>query len=170
MGYKSIAGTANKIVMFEERGDVRADLFEKLKGALGIDDATAERLVEEDRREFVEKWNEWASQPVGPHLVFRAIPGVFFEQEIADGVETPEAMERYAADFAKRSGKKVWLVLSRRLTIFFDEEGVKKEVQEAAPGRCNGPYMCVGSSKRKFLFTGGFGARPLTEPEKHEPS
>ena len=43
MAYKSIVGAANKIVMFEERGDIRADLFEKLKAALGIDDATAER-------------------------------------------------------------------------------------------------------------------------------
>ncbi len=30
MGYKSIVGTANKIVLFEERGDIRTDLFRKL--------------------------------------------------------------------------------------------------------------------------------------------
>jgi hypothetical protein len=170
MGYKSIVGTANKIVMFEERGDIRHDLFTKLAGVLGIDEGTISELVEQDRREFVQQWNEWANQPIEPHLVFRAIPGVYFRQEIAEGVETPEAMERYAAAFAKEYQKKVWLVLSRRLTIFFGEDGGKRQVQEAVPGRCNSPYMCVGGSKRKFLFTGAMQMRPLNEFEKHGPS
>ncbi|MGD0900756.1 MAG: hypothetical protein ABR915_23230, partial [Thermoguttaceae bacterium] len=147
MGYKSVIGAANKIVIFEERGDILADLFEKLAAVLGIDEATVQQLVEEDRREFIRRWNEWANEPIEPHLVFRAIPGVFFEQEmppsltsgiasssgsgiaspsgsgiasssgsgIASGVQTPEAMERYAAAFAKEHHKKVWLVLTRRL-------------------------------------------------------
>jgi len=177
MGYKSIVGTTNKVVLFEERGDIRPDLFDKLKAAFEIDDATVVRLIEEDRREFVERWNQWANQPIEPHLVVRAIPGVYMEQEIphslsseiAEGVKTPEAMEQYAADFAKQFGKKVWLVLSRRLTIFFDENGTKRQVIEAAPGEMNGPYMQIGGCKQKFLFTGGMGMRPLTEPEECGP-
>ncbi len=168
MGYQSIVGAANKIVMFEERGDILTELFQKLAAALDIDETTLQRLIEQDRREFIERWNEWANQPIEPHLVFRAIPGVYFEQEIAEGVRTTEAMEQYAADFARRMHKKVWLVLSRRLTIYFDEDGMK-HVQEAVPGQCNSPYMCLGGSRQKFLFTGGMGMRPLNEPEQHGP-
>ena len=89
--------------------------------------------------------------------------------DIAEGVETAEAMEEYAIEFARQHHMKVWLVVSRRLTIFFDEDGVKRGVSEAAPGVPNSPYMCLGSSKRKFIFTGGMGMRPLNEPQQHWP-
>ena len=105
-------------------------------------------------------------------MVFRAIPGVYFEQlwsDIAEDVETAEAMEQYAAGFAKDHHMKVWLVLSRRLTIYFDEDGVKRGASEAVPGVPNSPYMCLGGSKRKFLFTGDMGMRPVVEPETHGP-
>ena len=168
MGYRSIVGAANKIACFEERGDVRADFFQKLAAALDIDEPTIQRLIEQDRREFVEQWNKWADEPITPHLVFRAIPGVYFEEEIAEGVRTAEAMERYAAEFAQDHHMKVWLVLTRRRTIYFNEGG-EKHVQKAVPGRCNSPYMCLGGSKQKFLFTASMGMRPLNEPEQHGP-
>ena len=168
MGYRSIAGTANKLVLFEELGDIRLDLFEKLKSALEIDDATVKRLIEQDRREFVERWNKWADEPITPHLVVRVMPGVYFEEGIAEGVGTTEAMERYAADYARRLGKKVWLVISRRLTIYFNEGG-EKHVQKAVPGQCNSPYMCLGGSRQKFILTGGMEMKPLDEPEQHGP-
>jgi hypothetical protein len=168
MGYRRIAGAANKIVTFEEEGDIRADLFEKLAAALDIDDGTIQRLIAQDHREFVERWNKWADQPIEPHLVVRVIPGVFFEEEIAEGVKTTEAMEEYAADYARRMCKKVWLILTRRLTIFFREDGTK-HVQEAVPGQCNSPFMCIEGSKQKFRFTPSMGMRPLNEPEMHGP-
>lgn len=169
MGYRSIAGAANKIVMFEERGDIQSDLFQKLATALEIDKLTIQRLIEQDRREFAQRWNDWANQPIEPHLVFRAIPGVYFEQGIADSVKTRKAMEEYAAAFAKDRHMKVWLVLSRRLTIHFDENGVKKFVHESVPGELNTPSMHIAGDSQKFRFTNGMAMRPLNEPEQHEP-
>ena len=77
-------------------------------------------------------------------------------------------MEEYAAEFAQDRHMKVWLVLSRRLTIFFDEDG-RKHVQEAVPGQLNSPYMQIGGSGQKFLFGGGMEMLPLNEPEPHGP-
>jgi hypothetical protein len=169
MGYKSIVGAANKIVRFEETGDVLADLFQKLAAVLGIDDATIQRLIEEDRRQYLAEWTAWANVPVEPEIVFRAIPGVFAGPPIPEHLQTTEEMEQYTQDFAKRNHKKTWLVLSRRLRIYFNENGVKS-VQEAAPGECNGPWMRLGSSRKKFLFGGGGqGITPITEPQKHGP-
>jgi hypothetical protein len=77
-------------------------------------------------------------------------------------------MERFTQDFAKKQHKKTWLVLSRKLRVYFDEDGSRRGVQEAAPGEIAGPWMRLKASKRKFLF-GGSGIVPITEPEKHEP-
>ena len=169
MGYKSIVGTANKIVRFEETGDIRGDLFRKLATVLGIEDATIQQLIEEDRRKYFAEWTEWANQPVKPEIVFRAIPGVFAGHQLPEHLHTAEEMEQYACDFAIKCNKKTWLVLSRRLKIYFDENG-KKSVQESAPGECNGPEMRLKNGRQSFLLGvggGGFGITPITEPKKH---
>ena len=168
MGYKSIVGTANKIVRFEETGDILAAAFAKLAAVLGIDTETIERLVELDRRAYLQAWTAWANEPVEPEIVFRAIPGVFAGHPLPAHLHTTEEMEEYTQDFAIRYHKKTWLVLSRKLRVYFDEDGTKS-VQEAAPGEINGPWMRLGSSQKKFLF-GGEGITHITEPEKHGPS
>jgi hypothetical protein len=169
MGYRSIFGVSNKIVMFEETGDIPADLFKKMAAVLSIDEPTIQRLMERDWQDFVEEWDEWADQPIQPHLVIRAIPGVFIRQSLPDGMESAGDMERYATGYAKERHKKVWLVLSRRLTVFYDEDGVRKAVQRAVPGKMNSPYMQVLGCKQKFLFGGGLEMQPLTEPQPHGP-
>jgi hypothetical protein len=168
MGYKSIVGTANKIVMFEERGDILAAVFNKLAVVLGIEDETIKGLVEQDRRQYLAEWTAWANEPVEPEIVFRAIPGVFAGHPIPEHLTTTEEMEQYAQAFATKYHKKTWLVLSRKLRVYFDETG-RKSVQEAAPGEINGPWMRLGSSRKTFLF-GGDGIVPITEPAKHGPS
>ena len=167
MGYKSLHGACNKLIYFEERGDIPVDLFRKLAVALRIDDEIITGLIEQDRREYLAQWTAWANEPVEPEIVFRAIPGVFAGHPIPEHLKTTEEMEQYAQAFAIQNHKKTWLVLSRKLRVYFDEEGTKS-VQEAAPAECNGPYMRLGSSKKRFLF-GGSGITPITEPEKHQP-
>jgi len=169
MGYKSIVGTANKIVMFEERGDILAEIFKKLATVLGIDDETIQRLNADDRRQYLAEWTVWANEPVDPEIVFRAIEGVFAGHPIPSHVKTKEEMEAYAQSFAKKHHKKTWLILSRRLRIYFDEDGTKKGVKEAAPGQCNGPWMRLNGSTKKFLFGGSQGITPVSEPEQHGP-
>ena len=129
-------------------------------------------LIEHNHQEFVQRWNDWADEPITPYLVVRVIPGVYFEEEIPPSLSsqgTTEAMVQYAADYAKHMQKKVWLVLSRRLTIYFNEDG-EKHVQKAVLGRCNTPYMQLVGSKQKFRFTDGMAMRPLNEPEEHRPN
>ena len=159
MGYKSIAGTTNKIVLFEERGNVRPDLFEKLKAALEIDDATVERLIEQDHREFVQRWNVWADQPIEPHLVFRAMPGVYFRQEIplslsskiAEGVETPEAMEEYAADFAKTFARRCgWSSADARPSFSAKMAGSTSRKRSLAVVTA---HICVSAAASKSSFS-----------------
>ncbi len=165
LGYKSLPGVCNKIVMFEERGDILAAVFTKLAVALGIDDEKIKALVEQDRKQYMEEWIAWANVPVEPEIVFRAIPGVFAGHPIPAHLHTTEEMEQYAQEFATKYHKKTWLVLSRKLRVYFDEDGTKS-VQESAPGEINGPWMRLQGSRKTFLF-GGDGIVPITEPQKH---
>ena len=103
MGYKSVVGAANKIVMFEERGDIRADLFEKLKVALEIDDATAERLIQQDQREYLAAWWTWANQPV-PWVVYRKDMPLFVPPwRVPEEVTTQERAEAWAQPVRHRA-------------------------------------------------------------------
>jgi hypothetical protein len=163
MGYKSLAGACNKLTYFEERGEILADLLVKLAAVLGVDHATIQRLMEQDRQEYLEAWNKWADEPIEPYLVIRAIPGFMISKDIPPHLKTQEEMEHFAAEIAERFTKKVWLILTRRTSVYFNESATKRSVQEARPGQCNGPWMRLGSSKKKFLLGDQF--RVLSEPK-----
>jgi transcriptional regulator with XRE-family HTH domain len=66
VGYKNVAKGANRIVQFEREGIIKEDLLIKIAEALEIDWAMVEELADEDRRQQVEEWNEWADTPVSP--------------------------------------------------------------------------------------------------------
>lgn len=166
-GYRNICKACNKIVRFEREGEIEGGLFRKLAFLLAIDENTITRLAAEDRTEYLSNWNRWADEPIEPYLTIRAIPGVIFAQGIPPELQTQEAMERYAAEIAQRHHKMVWLIMSRRLRILFDESAAARSVQHAGPGEpVNSPYMRLHGSKKRFLFTaeGGLGVTPLSQP------
>lgn len=152
MGYTSIPGAANRLIRFEERGEIDHRVFAKLTLALQIDQETVSRLVEQDRREQLERWLAWANEPVAPRLVVRLIPGIYSSHRVPAGFTSPEEMERYASEFAERKHLRVCLMPSRRLAIWIDEEGKRTLVEEAAPGEVLGPWMRFRGSGRRFLF------------------
>lgn len=165
IGYRSIVGAANKICQFEQTGNLHAELFAKLAAVLDIDSPTIERLVEEDRRATFEEWTKWANMPIRPHLVIKLIPAIFGINEIPEAIlDDRRAMEFFAAELARRAKKRIWLVLSRRLSIVFDEQGNRIRVEEAAPGEANGPYTRLMGSRKKFLFDGGFCPQVISPP------
>lgn len=172
-GYLNISRGCNRIKNFEGCGGIDARLFAKLATALKIDESTIARLAEQDREEYLRNWNEWADQYQTPHVCVRAIPGVIISVQLPPEAETQEEMEAFVADIAERQRKKVWLVLSRRLTILFDESASVRKVIHAKPGSSNCPYMRLKGSRKKFVFTsevGGLGVRPIVEPEHHDPT
>ena len=172
MGYKSVVGAANKIVMFEERGDIRADLFEKLKVALEIDDATAERLIQQDQREYLAAWWTWANQPV-PWVVYRKDMPLFVPPwRVPEEVTTQERAEAWASQFAIEHQAPVVLHLSRRISVWFDRGGRVTARHEASPGEVTLPYLGLKGGSTKFRFVpgkGGFSMETIRFPEQHSP-
>jgi hypothetical protein len=170
MGYKSITGTANKIVMFEERGDIRADLFEKLKIALGIDDGTAERLIQEDQRAYIAAWWQWANQPV-PWVVRRRDAPLFVPPwSVPEEITTQEEAEACARQFAIDNHAPV-VYLSRRISVWIDCEGRITSRHEASPGEVTLPYMQLkGGAKFRFVpGNNGLSIETVQFPEQHGP-
>lgn len=153
MGYPSVTRAAKKIFRFEERGDVSFTLFTRLATALDIDEGTIQRLMEEDRRALVQEWNQWASQPITPHLIVRLAPWFFVGHRLPEATATADEMERYASSLAQNTHNKVWLIMSRRLSIGFDEAGVKRTVSEATPFEPAEPCTRLRGLKRRVLPT-----------------
>lgn len=169
-GYRSLVGCANKLIQFEERGSIHWELLQKIATVLEIDETTIEQLIEQDFQEFQERWNKWADEPIRPHLVIRVIPGFFCTSQIPDEVigGDREGLEQYASDQARTLKKKVFLVLSRRITIHFDEAGANQGEVNATPGEPAGPYMQLQGSNKRFLFTESMGITPLDQPTPPE--
>ena len=175
MGRTSPAGCANRICLFEERGDIKPKLFDELQVALGITDTEVEQQMEHDRREHFEAFLIWVLEPMEPHLVVRAIPGFFFERRLPEGLETLEQMEEYASQFARKCHNLVWLCPgTRKFTVRFDADGNKIGVVEATPDTMTTPWMRLSKGRKKFLFgvedSGIKGMKILDQPERPGPT
>lgn len=151
-GYRNSAKGRNRIERFEQRGEIHADLLLKLAVVLGIDDATINVLIEQDRQEFCKAWNEWADVPTAPFIVIRLLPAVYKRSYLPDGIVSVEEAEIIAADAARRWGKKVCLVWSRRRSVWLDSEGQATARTDATPGEANIPTMRLKGSQRSFLL------------------
>jgi transcriptional regulator with XRE-family HTH domain len=151
LGYQNVAKGCNRIQRFEQRGHVHADLLRKLAAVLEIDEATVDALIEADRRKAYLAWNEWANQPIQPHVVVRIMAAVYRRERLPEGIAIDEA-ETLAADIACHWKCRACLVWTRRLSVWFDELGTIEHRTEAGPGEPNVPTMRLGRSKRLFTL------------------
>jgi hypothetical protein len=143
VGYKNIGKGVNRINEFEESGDLHRDLLVKLVEALEIDQPTLERLLDADYKE----WDRWASQPITPRLVLRAMACVYPHLHIPDRINTLDELKRYATAVARKYRKTVALVASRKQTFIFDGQGRIERIIEASPFRSLEPCMRIGGRR-----------------------
>ena len=101
-------------------------LFAKLTTAMGIDERTRNRLEYED-------YKDWLAAPANPPTPYLLRTGLRGCLGVPEELKSVEEMERYAADYARRHGTPVWLVLNRRIAVRFDKDGSLTEVVEAQP-------------------------------------
>ena len=111
---------------------------------LEIDQATVNGLLQED----LEDWLKWANEPVKPYLVVRLMAAIYSQTELPDEIRSAEEAERYASEFAKEHRLRVCLVLSRRVSVYFDDDGSFQYASEAVPGgEPNQPYTKIGGGR-----------------------
>jgi transcriptional regulator with XRE-family HTH domain len=155
LGYRNVTKGANRIIKFERDGNIRPDLFRKLAEALEISDDEIRRCVEADRAE----WERWADEPIEPHLVARIMCAVYSTKMIPPEIQASRAsMEAFASAFAKERKWRVWLVISKRTRIWFNERGEPTGETEDTFEESYGPSMQLGGKKFVLdLLNGGGG-------------
>jgi transcriptional regulator with XRE-family HTH domain len=147
LGYKNVAKGANKAIKFERDGRIQPELFRKLAAVLEISTEDIRRCLREDKA----GWEAWASEPIEPHLVARIMCAVYSTKRIPPELqESREAMEQFASAFAKERRWRVWLVLSKRTRVWFNEKGDRTGVSEDTFEESYGPYIRLGG--KKFLL------------------
>jgi transcriptional regulator with XRE-family HTH domain len=155
VGYRNVSKGSNKIVRFEREGAITEELLALLAEALHIDLPTVEELIEQDRKERLRAWEEWANKPEPMQLIVKYIPAVYGTVPLPPAAKTPEEAEAFACGYAKQHGRRVCLAVSRRLSIWINKEGQVEARTEAKPDSPNMPFMKLKGSPRKFLM--GFG-------------
>jgi hypothetical protein len=100
-------------------------------------------LIEQDRQDLRRRFEEWCSRSEPPHLIIRLIPGVYKRKWVPDSVPA-DRVEEYASATAAEEGKKTCLVLNRKESVWYDEEGRFRFRQMATPDDpIHYPYMTV---------------------------
>jgi len=155
VGYRNVSKGSNKIVRFEREGIITEELLARLAETLGVDFPVVESLIEQDRAERLREWEAWVSQPVPMRLIEKYMPAVYGTVPIPETVTTPEQAEAFACSYAKEHRHQVCLAVSRRLSIWIDNEGQVYARTEARPDCSNVPYMRLKGSSRRFLFEFG---------------
>jgi len=143
VGYGKINRGVQRLHRFETEGIITEELLDKVVQALGVSDEDLKRLIEQDREDLRLRFEEWCSKSEPPHLVIRLIPGVYQRVWVPDSVPA-DKLEQYAATTAAEEQKKTCLVLNRRESLWFDEEGRFRFRQTAHPDNpIHYPYMTV---------------------------
>jgi hypothetical protein len=155
VGYRNVSKGANRISRFEHEGTVTEDLLAALVDALGIDLQTVEALIEQDRQEHLRAWEAWVSEPVPMRLIVKYLPAVYGTVPLPQEIRTPEQAEAFACGYAKQHGQKVCLALSRRHSVWIDEDGQVYARTEATPDDPNVPFMRLKGNKTTFLMRFG---------------
>ncbi|MBI2806123.1 MAG: hypothetical protein HYX68_14170 [Planctomycetes bacterium] len=161
----NVSKVGNRIRVFELSGNVSKELFGKLVAFFEINAETIEKLAEQDRREFFDQWLAWVNEPITPHLVIRVMAAIYTTRAVQKEIATMEAAESWASGVAREIKKRCCLVWSRRISIWFGEDGSVIERTEAVPGEPNCPWIKIGS--RTFMFGEDLrSVAPVTWPKK----
>lgn len=132
LGYSANKGTRKYLEW--ERGEEypEEEKLHQLVRVMELEPKEVEKAVEQDRREY----EEWLDEPIPMKLVVRAIPGFYASAEVPENL-SPEEAEKWACQYARKKKKMVCLVLSRRESVWIDEQG---EIYSRTAGE---PFMTI---------------------------
>jgi hypothetical protein len=157
LGYRNVSKGARRLRDLEAGQGAPADFLARLAAQLGVTPEAVRELSERDRREYVEAWERWASEPVLPQVVVRLLPGFFGNFRLPEGVTTPEAAVAHGQELARRLHKIVFVRLNRRESVTLNELGEVTSRSVATPDRDIGPSLRLGGKPVHFRFDAGGG-------------
>jgi hypothetical protein len=150
VGYRNLSKGANRIQRFEKDGMIGGELLGKLMVALEIEATTVKELAEKDRQGYLKGWEAWVSEPVPIQVVMRFMPAVYCHVSLPRGITTADEAVAFGQDVARLRRRRIFVHLSRRKTVYVDENGRITGTEEATPEIDPRPFSQVGN--KKFLF------------------
>ena len=123
---------AKSIRLLEEQGTIDPpDLLERVAVVLHLDQATIQKLQAEDRKAAGE-WLKTISEPVRPYMGLRTTP-MPCSVEVPDEVAGfgAEAIEDFAAEFARSKRIEVHAMVTWHIRFEFDRDGQLVGIREA---------------------------------------
>jgi len=139
VGYSATKGTRKYLEW--ERGEEypEEEKLHQLVRVMALDPKEVKKAVEQDRRDY----EKWLDEPIPMTLVVRLMPAVYADVKVPENL-SPEEAERWACHYARKEKRRVCLVLSRRESVWIDEQG---EISSRGRGR---PFMSIRG--RPFSF------------------
>jgi hypothetical protein len=161
LGYQNLSRGCNKIKAFEAGGKVHPDLLARLAVVLEVSPDEIRGCV----AEIYKDWLAWANEPIRPYVVVRLMACVYQRVQLPEDALDPEGAEAFASDVARVRKSRAWLVLSRRVSVEFDVEGMRRGSLEATTQMPCEPYATIGGQRVQFDFDDGdVGLWPIDDP------
>jgi hypothetical protein len=114
-----------------------------------------------DEEESLQAWEAWVKEPVPMRLIVKYLPAVYGTKKLPEGIQTAEDVEQHACEYARQHQLNVRLAVSRRLSVWINQEGEVVTRTEATPDHPKVPFMRLKGSQRRLYwrFEGGEGQR-----------
>ena len=141
-GRINVNKSASRIRQFEMTGYISRELFEQIAVVLGIGNESIAKLIELDRREFAVLWTQ------------RIVPSE---------LKTMHEAEEWASTIAKEVRRHCCLVWHRRISSWFDKDGVLFRRSMIVPIEPTFPWIRHG--QKTFLIAAADCIRPQTQTE-----
>jgi hypothetical protein len=110
--------------------------------ALEIDRAEVREAIRKDYAE----WEQRAKESVPMQMFLRLTGVIILPHDMPAEITSREAAIEYAQDYARKSGFRVCLALSRRESAWIAADG-KMHISQTTPGVPNIPYVSLGGKK-----------------------
>lgn len=165
VGYANANKGARRIEALEAgRGD-DAGIVGKVIEALTITEAAAAEAVRLDDAERRQKYLQAIGQPIAPVLTIRAMPAVYVNHPLPDGISDPIELEAFACEFARDNRLYVHLTLASRTSLWINPQGdVYERSEPNDEGVPVGPSSwIVGKPLPRFLTDGLVGGGSADE-------
>ena len=137
-GYRNTAKGIRRILDLETTGVCVEKMWKGICRMLQLAAEDVDRVRELDWQDY----QAWLDKPIEMQLVLRWMACAY-----------TTVAEAYACEVARERKRKVCLVVSRRLSIWVNEEGCVYSRSTPSRGRPNQPYMQV--KNKQFLFRFG---------------
>lgn len=149
-GCSNLLKIGSRIRQFELSGSITPHLLQKLADFYRIDSSELSELQQRDNAEALAKWNRWADEPIQPYLIIRLMPAIYSQRKMPREIESQSEAETWAGGIAREIRNRCCLIWTRRLSIWFLEDGTVAQRVEARPGKNPIPYSQIGN--KRILF------------------